>query len=133
MLNDGKIDGEVYYIAPKAESSVSSLGVEQQRVEIRLRYDNGTLNLRPGYGLDVDIITDERQSTLYVPGKAVFDMNGKDCVFIVNDGKLVLRQVAKGIENNDYIEITKGISEGDIVVVDPGNSLKPGARVKQER
>lgn len=54
-------------------------------------------------------------------------------VFIVNDGKLFLRQVAKGIENNDYIEITKGISKGDIVVVDPGNSLKPGARVKEER
>jgi len=132
-LKDQEIEGKVYYIAPKAEASVSTLGVEQQRVEVRISFDNSSLNLKGGYGVDVKIITDERNSTLYVPYKALFQTNGKDSAFVVHNNKLSLQTVKKGIENNDSIEIIEGISEGDTVVVDPDSSLKPGMRVKKQQ
>lgn len=133
VLNDHKIQGEVYYIAPMAENSVSSLGVEQQRVEMRIRYDNANVSLKPGYGVDVDIVTQEKPSAVYVPDKVVFDMNGQDNVFVVKNGKAELRPVKTGIENDDYIEITEGLAEDDKIVVDPPNTLKPGMKVKNAK
>lgn len=133
VINDDEINGEVYYIAPKALSKVSSLGVEQQRIEVRIRFDNSSLKLKPGYTLDVDITTKEKQDTLYISDKAVFTMDGKEAVFVVKKGKLVIQSIEIGIENDDYIEVVSGLSEGDMIVVDPDSKLKPGKRVKSQK
>ncbi|RCX20844.1 RND family efflux transporter MFP subunit [Anaerobacterium chartisolvens] len=130
LLSKKEIDGVVYYIAPKAETSVSSIGVEQQRIEIRVKFDNSKFNFRPGYGVDVKVITSEKQSVLYVPNKSVFDSEGKDSVFIVKGNELELKNVEKGIENKDYIEVVNGINDGEKVVADPNSTLKLGTKVK---
>lgn len=130
ILENVEIQGEVYYIAPKAESRISSLGIEQQRIEIRINFNNDALNLKPGYTMDVDIALREKQDTLYVPDKSVFAMDGKDAVFVVKNNKLELRSIETGIENDDNIEVISGITEGESVVFDPDSELKPGKRVK---
>lgn len=132
VLNGKEIQGEVYFIAPKAENKLSTLGVEQQRVEVRIRFDNTNLKLKPGYTLDVDITTKEKMDSIYVFYKSVFDMNGKDSVFIVKDNKLELKTIECGIENDDFIEVLSGLNEGEKVVLDPGSDLKLGKRVKQK-
>lgn len=132
VLNGREIHGEVYFIAPKAENKLSTLGVEQQRVEVRIRFNNKNLRLRPGYTLDADIITREKTDSIYVSDKSVFDFEGKDSVFVVGNNKLELRSVECGIENDDFIEILSGLSEGEKLVVDPDSELKPGKRVKQK-
>ena len=132
VLSDKEISGEVYFIAPKAEDKLSTLGVEQQRIEVRIRFDNTSLNLRPGYTLDVDIITKEKMNSIYVSDKSVFDFEGKDSVFVVENNKLELRAVECGIENDDFIEVLSGLCEGEKLVIDPDSELKPGNRVKQK-
>lgn len=130
VLKDAEIQGEIYYIAPKAESIISSLGIEQQRIEVRIKFDNSSLMLKPGYTLDVDITSQEKPDTLYVPEKSVFEMDGKDTVFIVKNNKVAPRTIETGIENDNYIEVISGINEGETVVVDPDSELKPGKKVK---
>ena len=130
VLNDEIIPGEVCYIAPKADSKVSSLGIEQQRVEVRIKFDNKELKLKPGYTLDIDIAVREKSNTLYVPDKSVFEMNGKDSVFVVRNNRLEPRVIVSGIENDDFIEVVSGVSEGETVVIDPDSELKPGKRIK---
>lgn len=130
VVKDQELYGEVYYMAPKAETRVSSLGVEQQRLEVRIRFDNSKYNLKPGYTLDTDIITMEKPSSVYVPDKALFQLDGKDCVFAIRNNKLELTEVKKGIENDDYVELVSGLSVSDKVVVDPDDALKNGMRVK---
>ncbi|WHH57445.1 efflux RND transporter periplasmic adaptor subunit [Petroclostridium sp. X23] len=132
ILDDHEITGKVYYIAPKAESTVSSLGVEQQRIKMKIAYDNNTVQLKPGYGVDVDIITQEKEDALYVPDKALFNLDGEDYVFSVTDSKLILQAVQTGIENDEYIEILQGLSEGQQIVIGPSNELKPGMKIKSK-
>jgi HlyD family secretion protein len=129
-LNDREIGGEVYYIAPKAVTTLSSLGVEQQRVEVRIRFDNRRYHFQSGYGFDVKLVIREKPNAIYIPEKAVFEMDGRDHVFVIREGKLELRAVKIGIENDDYYEILSGVMTGDRVVVEPDNSLKPGMKVK---
>ncbi len=46
-----------------------------------------------------------------------------ECVFVVSDGKVKLQFVEIGIQDNNYIEIKKGLKEGDMVVTAPYSSI----------
>lgn len=133
LLNDESIEGEVTYIAPKAETVISSLGVEQQRIEVRIKFDNSSLMFKEGYNFDVDIITEEKESTVYVPEEAVFEKNGKKYVFVVDNKVLKLREVVLGLENKDYCEIVSGIEEKEIVVKRHRNEMKEGMKINELR
>lgn len=133
LLNDESIEGEVTYIAPKAETVISSLGVEQQRIEVRIKFDNSSLMFKEGYNFDVDIITEEKESTVYVPEEAVFEKDGKKYVFVVDNKVLKLREVVLGLENKDYCEIVSGIEEKEIVVKRHRNEMKEGMKINELR
>jgi multidrug efflux pump subunit AcrA (membrane-fusion protein) len=46
-----------------------------------------------------------------VPADVVFEMEGKDYVFVVEGKKAVLREVNVGIGNRDWTQILDGLSE----------------------
>lgn len=132
LLGGEKISGEVFFVAPKAFTKVSSLGVEQQKIDVRVRYDVGKYRLKPGYEFDVNIIAAEKDSTLFVPYKAVFESNGKNHVFAVRRNAAELVPVETGMENDENIEILKGLGSGEVVAVDPPNALRPGLTIDQK-
>ena len=129
-LGNSVLRGKVVKIAPAAKAEVSSLGVSQNRVPVTIEINDNTSLLKPGFSVDVRIITNSSRDTLKVPDSAVFDYKGKSCVFVEESGQARLRIVEKGIENNDYIEILKGLKEGDTVIAEPGNSIREGGRIK---
>lgn len=122
------VEGEVSYIAPEAETKLSSLGVEQQRVEVRIHFDDVSLKQKPGYDVEVGIVTQNRNG-LQIPLDSVFDSDGKDSVFVIKDDRLEIRNIMTGLENSRFIEVTDGLAEGDYVVANLKNSLKPGQKV----
>jgi HlyD family secretion protein len=130
VLGNDVVNGQVYYIAPKAETIVSSLGTQQQQILVKIKFENKNLQLKMGYGIDLKIITNEKSSTLYIPDKAVFEIEGKERIFVNEKGRLKVISVKTGMENEDYIEIVKGLKSGDMVISEPNNDLKEGMRVK---
>ncbi|MGZ4117147.1 MAG: efflux RND transporter periplasmic adaptor subunit [Bacteroidia bacterium] len=59
----------------------------------------------------------------------------EECVFIYNDGKVKQVKVKSGIQDNNYIEITEGVKEGDEIISAPysaiSKELKDGAKVNK--
>ena len=57
-------------------------------------------------------------------------------VFVNNEGKAELRVVTTGIQDDSNIEITSGLTEGEIVITGPYNlvtkKLKSGDKVEEE-
>jgi HlyD family secretion protein len=47
------------------------------------------------------------------------DEETQEVVFIVKDGKAVLREVKTGIQDNTYIEVLEGIEPGDEIITSP--------------
>ena len=86
--------------------------------------------LLPGYELDLDIIMERKENALIVPEDAVFEMDNKEYVFIVDNGKAALREVVTGIESQRLIQIIEGLKEGDLIILSPENSIKDGVKVK---
>lgn len=129
--------GTVDRIYPAGFTKTSSLGVEQQRVKVIVRFDPPELerlrashDLGVGYRVRVRIFTDEKSRTLVVPRSALFRGPAGDWqVFAVRDGKARLARVRVGLMNDDLVEIREGLDEREPVVVAPETSLTDGARV----
>ncbi len=128
-IGDTVLKGKVKKIAPEAKIVTSSLGINQKRVPVTIEIGDQTGAIKPGYDLDVKIITAVKTDVVRVPDSSVFDLNGLSSVFIVKDGRAVLQTVKKGIESEDYIEITEGLNEGDIILKKPDNNIKEGAKI----
>jgi HlyD family secretion protein len=124
------IGGKVIKIAPSAVAVTSSLGVNQKRVSVTIEPSEQSGLLRPGYEVDVKVITESKKDILLVPLSSVFDYKGKDHVFVVADGKAVLRAVRKGIQDEDFVEITDGLKEGELILSEPDINIKEGMRIK---
>lgn len=129
-LNIVDLKGVVNKIHPTAYSKVSDLGIEQKRIKIDIEIDQLDVQLKPGYELDLDIILERKEDALIIPENAVFEMDNKEYVFIVDNGKTVLREVMTGIESQRQIQIIEGLKEGDLVILSPENSIKEGIKVK---
>lgn len=59
----------------------------------------------------------------------------EECVFLLVDGKAKLVKVKTGIQDNEYIEVTSGLKEGDEVITSPYTAvskiLRDKSRVKK--
>lgn len=129
-IGNAVLKGRVVKIAPAARTVVSSLGINQRRVPVTIELTGNSDLLKPGFDLDIKIITQEKKDVLVIPDSAVFDYMGESCVFAAEDGKAVLKKVEKGIESGDFVEITSGLAEGEKVVLKPDNSMKDGMRIR---
>jgi len=132
--------GTVKLIYPAGFTKISSLGVEEQRVKVIVRFDDGDLarlrqrwSVGVGYRVRVRIITAQKPKALVVPRAALF--RGSDerwRLFVVRDGRARLVVVNIGMSNDQHVEVTSGVHEGELVVAAPDVNLTDGTWVKAE-
>ena len=125
-----ELRGTVREIHPKAFSKVSELGIEQKRIKIRIDFKDIMSDLKPGYEMDIKVITAAAENTLLIDEKAIFEYQGKDYVFLNDNGLAGMRQIEKGLKSEDKVEVLKGLQEGDEVILSPDERLKEGTRIK---
>ena len=91
-------------------------------LKVRLEADNPGFRLRPEMFVDVELPVNLPDS-LTVPAGAVIDMGLRKTVFVDRgDGHFEPRRVETGWRFGDRVEITKGLMEGERIVVS-GNFL----------
>ncbi len=120
--------GKVLKIHPKAHTKVSDLGIEQKRVTVEIQIKDIT-QLKLGYDVDVEILTQSRENVLIVPETAVFEMNGNQYVFLAENERAVLKQIETGLESKDKVEVIHGISENDRIIISPDDQLEEGSKI----
>jgi HlyD family secretion protein len=132
-LNVKDLKGRVRKIYPKAFSKISDLGIEQKRVKIEIdlheNIENGSV-LKPGYEMDIKVITDSKKNVLLIEESAIFAYQGRDHVFVVENGKAKLRSIEKGMESDKKAEVLQGLREGEVIILSPDETLKEGVKVK---
>ncbi len=129
-LGDAVIKGSVVKIAPTAKTVASALGVNQKRVQVMIGITGDSALLKPGYNVDVKIVTDSKNQIIAVPDSALFDYGGSSCVFVVEEGRAAIRRVKKGLEGDGLIEITEGLKKGEVILAKPDNDIKEGLNIK---
>ncbi|TYB32072.1 MAG: efflux RND transporter periplasmic adaptor subunit [Candidatus Mcinerneyibacterium aminivorans] len=117
-----KITGFVNEISPIIDDETGTF-----RVEVNVKREKGFI---PGMFVNLDIITREKEDCLSVPKKAVIEKEDKKGVYVVNDEKAKFVEVTTGIEQEDYVEIIKGLNPEQKVIVVGQNMIGENQRVK---
>ncbi|HEY8465052.1 MAG TPA: efflux RND transporter periplasmic adaptor subunit [Bacillota bacterium] len=125
-----QLQGRVIKIAPIAKNVVSSLGINQKRRTVTIALNQTTGKLRPGVDVDVKIITKRKSKVIKVPLSAIFEYEGRTCVFVVKNGEARIQPVHKNIENNAEVEIESGLKVKDRIIIRPDNRISNGTKVK---
>jgi RND family efflux transporter MFP subunit len=115
---DRVFEGHVSEITPKGDPVARSY-----RVRVALPDDTV---LKIGMTAETNVIAKESPNALLVPATAVVG----GAVWAVRGGRLAKLPVQIGVKGRDRIEIVGGLSEGDAVVVKPGDGLKEGGSVR---
>lgn len=84
--------------------------------EVTIELDNKDHEIKPGMFAEVKLQSEYKKDALYVNGEAVFYKGEDTFLYIIEDEKPVLKEVNIGIDNGEYIEITKGIKEKDVYI-----------------
>jgi HlyD family secretion protein len=89
---------------------------QARTVEIEAVLDDVTdAGLLAGYSADVEVVLDERASTLRLPSSVILP-DKTVYVFDASTNTIAARAVAPGIANWEFTEIVGGLTEGDRVV-----------------
>lgn len=99
-------------------------------VDVFATVKNPDGSLRPGLGCQARVWLPEIPDALAVPRAAIADNGGTTVVTVVRDGKAVETPVQLGAETQDLVQITKGLSAGDVVATAGGYGLPENCPVK---
>ena len=128
------IAGKVDRIEPAGFTKLSSLGVEQQRVNAIVSFNDPHEDLGVGYRLQARFITGSKNDALIVPRFSVLQAPDRSFyVFKVADGKLARQPVEIGLRGDLDMEVTSSLSENDLIVAVPDTTMKDGMKIKANR
>lgn len=82
---------------------------------------------------EVNLKLGQKENVIMIPKDAVLIKKHGNTVFVVKDGKAEEKLVQLGVSQEDKVEITEGLSEGEILVIEGQNLLSDGARVEIQK
>ncbi len=127
---DTDLSATVRRIDPAAFTQVSSLGIEEQRVNVILDLDTVPPELGHGYRVLASLVVWSADDVLQIPIGALFRSGGEWAAFAVSDGRAELRRIEIGRINDEFAQITGGLEEGDTVILYPPDVLQEGSLVE---
>ncbi len=129
---DETLAGNVLRIEPEAFTKISTLGVEEQRVNVIGSLQKVPVGLGAGYRIDAAIVVWEEHDVLTAPASAVFRRAGVWQAFAVIEGRAQLRTLEIGQRNRNYVQIIGGLESGEEVIAFPSDLIADGVRVRPE-
>ena len=126
------LQGRVRRVEPSAFTKISALGVEEQRVNVLIDFENGSdalQSLGDGYRVEVRIIVWSKDDVLRVPTSSLFRHEGEWAVYRVIDGVARRQLVQIGLRNGLEAEVLNGLAAGEQIVVYPGDAIADGVKL----
>jgi len=128
----GTLAGRVRRIEPAAFTKISTLGVEEQRVNVLIDIASPPqewAGLGDAYQLDTRITVFKRDDATIIPSGALFRVGDGWNVYVVSEGRAQRRAVKLLRRSGRFAAVTAGVAPGDKVIVYPSDRIAPGVRV----
>ncbi len=165
-FGDEEFYGVVYQIGNSAKQTGVGTQDQVVNFEIKIRLLGKNKKIKPGMSCDAEIRTETHNNVLAIPIQALTaripkkdnkkfkDKKGerkpnmkkpkdfkkkkpREVVFLFDNGKAKMQFVKTGISDDDYIEITEGLNEGDEIISGPykavSRELEDGSKVIKEK
>lgn len=127
---DIEYSAEITHIDDFAHQNISSLGLDEQRVEVKAKMlQSGSL--KDGYGVDVVFDAFRKDNVLVIDKTSYFEDDNKSYVWKISENHLEKTEISLGYIGAYEAEVLEGLVENDQIVTDPNNSnFSNGARIK---
>lgn len=127
QLQDGSIytgQGRIIAIDRAVDASTGT-------IKVRISYPNANGVLYPGMTVNLKALNKAAQDQLVIPYKAVAEQLGEYNVYVVGDSaKAIPRIVKLGKQFDQSVVISEGLKQGEVIVVDGVQNVRPGAVVQ---
>ncbi len=118
-MPDERFRGVVEKVAPLPDTQ-ARWGNPNLKVYNTEVYLTDTLpNVKPGVSAKAEIIVTNIANAISVPIQAIATYKGKPAAYVLKRGKAEPRPVEVGMFNIKFIEITKGLGDGDRILLSP--------------
>lgn len=130
---DGVLTAKVRRVEPAGFTKVSALGIEEQRVNTVLDFDDPAAagsKLGHAFKVLVRIVKARTDDAVQVPIGALFRKGTQWSVFVVDNGKARQQDVELDGFSDTHAQVRSGVEVGDTVVVHPGDAVADGVTVE---
>jgi membrane fusion protein (multidrug efflux system) len=117
-----QFSGAVSRVAPVFDPATRTATIE-------IEVPNPGFRLKPGMYARVRLTVEEKPAALTVPRNAIVDQNGVRGVFLVVEDTAHFQGVTTGIQDEAYVEVVEGLTDGQRVVTSGALALRDGDRV----
>jgi membrane fusion protein, multidrug efflux system len=118
--------GRVAHVAPVLDPSTRTAQIE---IEIA----NSDFRLKPGMYARVSFTIEQRENTLVVPTSAIVNVGGNPGVFLPSKNEenevAKFKPVQTGMSDQNLVEVSSGLTEGERVVTTGAAALRDGDRI----
>jgi len=128
------LSARVRRVEPSGFMKVSALGVEEQRVNVLIEFDDpvaASRQLGDGYRVEVRIVIWEAGDVLKVPVSSLFRHEAGWAVYGVEGDTARRRPVELGRQNALEAQVTGGLAEGDRIIVYPSDDVADGVAIQE--
>jgi RND family efflux transporter MFP subunit len=122
--NGGSFQGRLYFVDNQVDAASGT-------VRARAKFDNKDGRLWPGAFVEISQTINTVKDAVIVPQAALIQSARGTIVYVVEDGKAVVRPVKQVAGQSGEAAIT-GVTEGEVVVVDGKQNLRPGSLVVEK-
>jgi HlyD family secretion protein len=115
--------GKISAIAPAVDSTTLNYPV-------KIRVSNEQNQLKSGMFATVKLTLNRAEQVLTVPLAAVGEETQRKYVFTVKNGIAVKKNIKTGLDDNEMVQVTEGLTENEVVVVKGFDQVEAGAKVR---
>lgn len=125
-----------WQIPCKVKAIIPTADRQKATVKVRVAFDQLDPRILPEMGVKVAFQAASepgKKAEIVLAKSAVRQVDGKQIVFLVQDGRVERRAIQTGALNGDQVIVTAGLAPGDRVIVDASAPLKEGDRVQERK
>jgi multidrug resistance efflux pump len=112
---DRPLQGEVIKVAVLADSANAFMNPDLKVYPTVIQINGIYEWLKPGMGAEAEILIEALEDVLFIPIQAVTYEGDNQICFVIESGEPTRRVITLGSFNEEHIEITSGLSEGEEV------------------
>lgn len=129
----GALSGRVRRVEPAAFTKVSTLGVEEQRVNVLLDISSPPeqwAGLGEAFQVDARITVFTQEDATIIPTGALFRRGEIWNVYAVDNGRAQVREIKLLRRSGRFAAVATGLAPGERVIVYPSDRISTGVRVE---
>ena len=122
-------DGSIYPQPGKIQAIDRAINPQTGTITVRVSFPNAERALIPGMGVVLRVRNEDIGRQLVIPHKAVTEQMGEFYAYVISGDSVLQNKVSLGTRVADKIVVREGLKDGDKIVVEGTQKLRPGAKV----